>query len=39
LVALGLMIGGIVPGNRPDHNSPCAQELQRIPVSRYNRRT
>jgi hypothetical protein len=22
LVALALMIGGIVPGNRPDHNSP-----------------
>jgi hypothetical protein len=28
LVALALMIGGIVPGKRSDHNSPWAQELQ-----------
>jgi hypothetical protein len=24
---LALMIGSIVPGNRPDHNSPWAQDM------------
>src|SRR5580692_5125252 len=27
LVALAVMISGIVPGNRPDHNSPWAQDM------------